>query len=82
MVAVNGSFISHVNHLRCESCELAKRPSASLPTFFRSRSNNLFVVVHSWGRLDASNHAHYKYYLIFIDDYSRMCFVISNERSH
>lgn len=69
--------LSHVNHLRCKSCELAKHTRASLPTFSRSRSNNLFEVVHSdvWGPLAIPNHAHYKYSVIFIDDYNRMCWL-------
>lgn len=69
--------LSHVNHLRCESCESAKYTRASLPTFSRPRSNNLFEVAHSdvWGPLAIPNHAHYKYYVIFIDDYSCMCWL-------
>lgn len=66
--------LSVVSTLRFESCELTKHSRASLPKYCRFRSNKLFEFIHSdvWGPLSVNNHSQYKYYVFFIDDFSRM----------
>lgn len=46
-------FLSNVSPLRCQSCQLSKHSRASLPLSSKSRSNNMFDVVHFdiWGHM-------------------------------
>lgn len=63
-----------VSQLRCESYELSKHSRASLPMSSRSRTNKLFELVHPhvWGPLAIPNYGPFKYYVLFVDDYSQM----------
>lgn len=60
----------------CATCKMGK--SKTLP-FSVSASNSIqcFDLVHSdvWGIAPHLSHAHYKYFVTFIDDYSRFAWV-------
>jgi hypothetical protein len=45
--------------------------------FFGSRANTCFEIVHSnvWGIAPVISHAQYKYFVTFIDDYSRFTWI-------
>lgn len=55
-------------------CELSKHRRASLPTYSQTRSNKAFDIIHSdvWGPLNVSNQYHFKYYVLFVDDYNHI----------
>lgn len=60
----------------CETCKLGK--STILPFSLASHhSNKCFDIIHSdvWSILPVIFHAHYKYFVTFIDDYSRFTWI-------
>lgn len=66
--------LKHVSSLDCESCQVSKHPRTSFPISQSSRSSKPFNVIHSdiWGPLNVSNRSQLKYYVIFLDDFSKM----------
>ena len=60
----------------CTSCKLGK--SKVLPfSHHASRASQCFELIHSdvWGIAPVVSHAHYKYFVTFIDDFSRFTWV-------
>ncbi|KAL0439981.1 UNVERIFIED_CONTAM: Retrovirus-related Pol polyprotein from transposon RE2 [Sesamum latifolium] len=53
--------------LECESCELGKHHRASFPPRIDKRSSSPFTLIHSTGG--------FRYFITFVDDYSRMTWV-------
>ena len=60
----------------CNSCKLGKSKILPFP-FHQSNVNQPFNIIHSdlWGIAPVISHAHYKYFITFIDDYSRFTWV-------
>lgn len=76
--------LQQVSQLWCESCQLSKHSRVSFPLHAESKSTCLFEVVHSdvWGPLHAPKNGHFKYYVVFIDDYSCITYLyLMKERS-
>ena len=69
------SFNKDVN-FHCETCELAKHHRTTFPptTYHSTRP---FSIIHSdvWGPSRVPNRTGSKYFVTFIDDHSRMCWV-------
>ena len=58
----------------CESCELGKHHRTSFPSRVNTRSSAAFDLVHCdvWGPSRIESRGGFKYFLILVDDYSRM----------
>ncbi|KAK4390759.1 Retrovirus-related Pol polyprotein from transposon RE2 [Sesamum angolense] len=63
--------------LECESCELGKHHRASFPPRVEKRSPSPFTLVHSdiWGPCRFESLRGFRYFITFVDDYSRMTWV-------
>ncbi|KAK4395806.1 Retrovirus-related Pol polyprotein from transposon RE2 [Sesamum angolense] len=63
--------------LECESCELGKHHRASFPPRVEKRSSSPFTLVHSdiWGPCRFESLRGFRYFITFVDDYSRMTWV-------
>jgi Integrase core domain len=73
---LNNLFSYNLEYINCDVCKLAKqtRLSFSLST---SISKAEFVLVHSdvWGPAPVDSYNHFKYFITFIDDFSRTTWV-------
>ena len=60
----------------CTSCKLGKSKVLHFP-YHASRASQCFELIHSdvWGIAPVVSHAHYKYFVTFIDDFSRFTWV-------
>jgi transposase InsO family protein len=60
----------------CTSCKLGKSKVLPFP-HHASRASQCFNIIHSdvWGIAHVVSHAHYKYFVTFIDDFSRFTWV-------
>jgi hypothetical protein len=60
----------------CNSCKLGKSKILPFPVH-QANVNQPFDMIHSdlWGISPVISHAHYKYFITFIDDYSRFTWV-------
>jgi transposase InsO family protein len=60
----------------CTSCKLGKSKVLPFPRH-ASRASQCFDIIHSdvWGIVLVISHAHYKYFVTFIDDFSRFTWV-------
>ncbi|KAL0316464.1 UNVERIFIED_CONTAM: Retrovirus-related Pol polyprotein from transposon RE2 [Sesamum radiatum] len=67
----------HSARLECESCELGKHHRASFPPRVEKRSSSPFTLVHSdiWGPCLFESLHGFRYFITFVDDYSRMTWV-------
>ena len=67
------SVESSISSLGCESCELDKHHRATFPSQVNS-SNSPFELVHSdiWGPSCMPSIKGFRYFLLFVDDFSRM----------
>jgi len=65
-----------VASIDCSTCKLGKSKTLPFPNF-GSRAAKCFDVIHSdvWGISPVISHAHFKYFVTFIDDYSRFTWV-------
>jgi len=65
---------SSVSTLGCESCELGKHHCATYQSRVNNRSSSAFELVHSdvWGPSHVPSVKGFRYFLIFIDDFSCM----------
>jgi len=63
-------------HFDCIPCKLGKRKILPFPTH-QSHVTQPFDLIHSdvWGMAPVISHANYKYFVTFIDDYSRFTWV-------
>jgi len=68
------SVESSISSLGCESCELGKHHCATFSSRVNSRSSSPFESVHSyiWGPSRMPSIKGFKYFLLFVDDFSRM----------
>lgn len=59
----------------CEACQLGKHHQTSLPCDTTTRSFHPFQHVHSdiWGPSPVLGYEGHRYFVIFIDNHSRMC---------
>ena len=60
----------------CNSCKLSKSKILPFPVH-QSKVNQPFDIIHSdlWGIAPIITHEHYRYFITFIDDYSRFTWV-------
>ena len=68
---------SSIDHsFDCTSCKLGKSKVLPFP-HHASRASQCFELIHSnvWGIAPVVSHAHYKYFVTFIDDFSRFTWV-------
>jgi len=67
----------HLKSLDCESCQLGKHVRVSFPSCANKRSMSPFDIIHSdvWGPSRVSSTLGYKYYVTFIDDFSRCTWI-------
>ena len=65
---------SSISSLGCDSCELGKHHRATFPSRVNSRSSFPFELVHSniWGPNHMPSIKGFRYFLLFVDDFSRM----------
>ncbi|PNY13664.1 receptor-like protein kinase [Trifolium pratense] len=72
------SGLPQLESLQCESCQLGKHVHASFSSRINNRAMSPFDVIHSdvWGPSRVPSTLGYKYYVTFIDDFSR------SERKH
>lgn len=68
------STLKSVSSLQCESCQQWKQPHSSFSISVKQRSFKPFDLAHNdvWGPLSVTNASKYKYYHLFIDDFTRM----------
>lgn len=69
-------FSSHDVFFYCSTCKLGKSKTLPFPSH-DSRAIKCFDIIHSdvWGPTPIISHANYKYFVTFIDDYSRFTWV-------
>ena len=62
--------------VQCEMCELAKHRKTSFPKS-KYKPTKPFTVIHSdvWGPSRIPNRTHTKWFVTFIDDHTRTCWV-------
>jgi transposase InsO family protein len=67
---------THSLSFDCSTCKLGKRKTLPFPAF-GSRANTCFEIIHSdvWGIAPVISHGQYKYFVTFIDDYSRFTWI-------
>nr|XP_009778353.1 PREDICTED: uncharacterized protein LOC104227744 [Nicotiana sylvestris] len=65
--------LSSLYRLECESCQLGKHTRASFTCSVESHAESVFSLVHSdiWGPSRVSSTLGFRYFVSFIDDYSR-----------
>ena len=65
--------LSHLKTLNCESCQLGKHVRVSFPSNNTNRIKTPFELIHSdvWGPSRVTTILGYRYYVTFIDDFSR-----------
>ncbi|PKU60205.1 Retrovirus-related Pol polyprotein from transposon TNT 1-94 [Dendrobium catenatum] len=76
-LSVSNSHIHNKSHSHlCTTCQLAKSKQLSFPTSVTT-TTRLFELVHSdvWGNSHTTSIQGYHYFVTFIDDYSRFCWV-------
>ena len=63
-------------HLDCSTCKLGKSKILPFPTH-SGQASTPFEIIHSdvWGITPVSSHAKYKYFVTFIDNYSRFTWI-------
>ena len=63
-----------VSPFDCESCELGKYHRATFRSLRLVRSKSPFELIHCdvWGPTRTPSMSSYKYYIVFIDDFSRV----------
>jgi len=69
-------FTSNSEPIKCETCIRAKNPRVTFPPN-NNRVNSAFSLVHSdvWGPAPNSHNNQFQYFLLFVDDFSRMTWV-------
>ncbi|KAK6796289.1 hypothetical protein RDI58_003990 [Solanum bulbocastanum] len=69
--------LSSLSTLDCESCQLGKHTRATFSRSTEGRSESIFSLVHSdiWGPSRVSSTLGFRYFVSFIDDYSRCTWV-------
>jgi hypothetical protein len=65
-----------IEFLDCSSCKLGKSKALSFPSH-GSRASKCFEIIHTdvWGVSPVISHAQYKYFVTFIDDFSRFTWI-------
>jgi len=65
---------SSISSLGYESCELSKHHRATFQSRVNSRSSSAFELVHSdvWGPSRVPSIKGFRYFLLFVDNFSRM----------
>ncbi|XP_058219066.1 uncharacterized protein LOC131329730 [Rhododendron vialii] len=68
---------SHVKDLQCEVCEFSKHRRVSFYPRVERRVSRPFQLVHSdiWGPIHVPTLAGFQYYVIFVDDFSRVTYL-------
>ncbi|KAK2418425.1 putative mitochondrial protein [Trifolium repens] len=71
------SDLPQLESLQCESCQLGKHVRASFSSRINNRAMSPFDVIHSdvWGPSRVPSTLGYKYYVTFIDDFSRCTWI-------
>jgi len=69
-------FTSNTELIKCETCIRAKNHRVTFPPN-NNRVNSTFSLVHSdvWGPAPNSHNNQFQYFLLFVDDFSRMTWV-------
>ena len=78
------SGLPQLESIKCESCQLGKHVRVSFSNRTNNRAMSPFDVVHSdvWGPSRVCSVLGYKYYVTFIDDFSRCTWIfLMNDRS-
>ncbi|RVW71987.1 putative protein phosphatase 2C 55 [Vitis vinifera] len=70
---------SSLSSLACESCQLGKHTHVSFPKRLNNRAKSPFELVHTdvWGPYRTTSTLGFQYFVTFIDDYSRSCYLIN-----
>nr|KYP75541.1 Retrovirus-related Pol polyprotein from transposon TNT 1-94 [Cajanus cajan] len=71
-------YLSRLESLKCESCQLGKHVRTSFPNSINNRAVSPFDVIHSnvWGPSRVPSLLGHRYYVTFIDDFSRFTWII------
>ena len=69
--------MSKVVSFECQSCQFGKHHRLSYPGRVNKRSQSPFSLVHSdvWGPVRTSSYTGFRYFISFVDDFSRMTWV-------
>ena len=73
-----------IKSLQCETCQLGKHHRVPFASRRESRVNSPFHLVHSdiWGPINTPSLLGFRYFIIFVDDYSRVTYLyLIKERS-
>ena len=73
-----------ISSLGCESYELGKHHRATFPSRVNSHNSSAFELFHSdvWGPNCMPSIKYFRYFLLFVDDFSRMTWLyLLKERS-
>ncbi|XP_071918386.1 retrovirus-related Pol polyprotein from transposon TNT 1-94 isoform X2 [Coffea arabica] len=76
--------LSQLSSLECESCQLGKHHRVSFAPRVNKRVSEPFLLVHSdvWGPSRVTSKLGFKYFVIFVDDFSRVTwFYLMKDRS-
>ena len=67
------SHFSSLSSLECESCHLGKHTRVSFPKRLESQTKPHFELVHTnvWGPSRTASTLGFRYFVTFIDDFSR-----------
>ena len=67
------SRFSNLSSLECESCQLGKHTRVLFPKRLESWTKSSFELVHTnvWGPSQTASTLGFRYFVIFIDDFSR-----------
>ncbi|RVX10877.1 Retrovirus-related Pol polyprotein from transposon TNT 1-94 [Vitis vinifera] len=70
---------SSLSSLACESCQLGKHTRVSFPKRLNNRAKSPFELLHTdvWGPCRTASTLGFQYFVTFIDDYSRSCYLIN-----
>ncbi|RVW92842.1 Retrovirus-related Pol polyprotein from transposon TNT 1-94 [Vitis vinifera] len=70
---------STLSSLACESCQLGKHTRVSFLKHLNNRAKSPFELVHTdvWGPCRTASTLGFQYFVTFIDDYSRSCYLIN-----
>ena len=73
-----------IESLQCEACQLGKHHRVPFAPRHESRLSSPFYLVHSdiWGPINTPSLLGFRYFVIFVDDYSRVTYLyLMKERS-
>ena len=71
-----------LSSLECESCQVGKLTRVSFPKHLDPRTKSFFELVHIdvWGSSRSKSTLGFRYFVTFIDDFSRCTWLLLNDQ--